>query len=59
LRFRRPAIITPGTSPNAAILNVLISSFRVKICVIGSKHFGGSKDVSADARVVVTDAAMD
>jgi hypothetical protein len=53
------AMIAPAAVPHAANASVLISSFRVKICVTGAKHPDGCKDVSADARVVVSDEAMD
>jgi hypothetical protein len=52
-------LIALAASPNAANARVLISSFRFKICVTGAKHPDGCKDVSADARVTVSDDVMD
>jgi hypothetical protein len=53
------AAVLLAASPGAAEARVLISSFRFKVCVTGAKHPDGCKDVSADARVTVSDEAMD
>jgi hypothetical protein len=52
-------LITLAASPSAGDARVLISSFRFKVCVTGAKHPDGCKDVSADARVTVSDEVMD
>jgi hypothetical protein len=45
--------------PGAANAAVLIKSFEFKICVTGAKHPDGCKRVDADARLVVSDDAME
>jgi hypothetical protein len=52
-------LITLAASPGAADARVLINSFRFKGGVTGAKHPEGCKDVSADARVTVSDEVMD
>jgi hypothetical protein len=52
-------ILIALASPGAASARVLISSFRFKVCVTGAKHPDGCNDVSADARVTVSDEVMD
>jgi hypothetical protein len=52
-------LITLAASSGTADARVLISSFRFKVCVTGAKHPDGCKDVSADARVTVSDETMD
>ncbi|WP_158819047.1 hypothetical protein [Methylocapsa sp. S129] len=45
--------------PQAAHATVIIKSFQFKICITGAKHPDGCKNVDADARVVVSDDAME
>jgi hypothetical protein len=56
--FALAAVALAG-DPQAAHAAVIIKSFQFKICITGAKHPDGCKNVDADARVVVSDDAME
>jgi len=49
----------PLVGTGAADATVVIKSNRVAICVTGAKHPDACKKIAADARVVVSDEAME
>jgi len=52
------ALLALAGYPSSANATVIIKTFRFAICVTGAKHPDDCKNVGADARVVVSDDAM-